>query len=59
MGGRISIPTRHEWASFIPILLQTYKVSLHLLDLDFDGVQGFAEQLALFHDGYGHGSPPR
>lgn len=30
-----------------------YEVSFHLLDLDFDGVEGVDEELALFHDSDG------
>ena len=32
----------------------TYKVSLHLLNLDFDCIQGLAEQLALLYYWEGH-----
>jgi hypothetical protein len=34
--------------------VSTYQMPLHLLYLNFDGVEGFREQLGFLHDGYGH-----
>lgn len=39
--------------------LKTYEVSLHLLDLYFDGVQGIAKELSLFRNWKRHVGPGR